>query len=49
MKLHFYALAALSIVAAKLSLANELSESVKTDCDDHLWPLFDCFHRDAKL
>ena len=49
MKLHFYSLAALSIAAATPSLANELSESVKTDCDDYLWPLSDYFHRNPEL
>ncbi len=49
MKYKVIALAALFVAAATPSVASELSESVKQDYDDYLWPLFDHFHRNPEL
>ncbi len=49
MKHKIYALAALSLAASMPAFASELSEAVKQDYDDYLWPLFDHFHRNPEL
>ena len=43
------ALAALLVFSSVAASAQTLSESIKQDYDDHLWPLFDHFHRNPEL
>ena len=38
-----------ALFAASAAPANELSEAIKKDYDEYLWPLFDHFHRNPEL
>ena len=38
-----------ALFAAAAAPANELSEAIKKDYDEYLWPLFDHFHRNPEL